>query len=104
MSTDPDDPIVDRSSLNRIVEYFHDRSGVLCLGYLDVEVSARQPSGSSQSRGDVRWGLGEGIEKGELILYLAIEEVFWKAKSQGEYREQQLPNSHCRVTREANNN
>ena len=87
MSTDPNDPIVDWSSLCWIMEYFHDRSGVLCLGDHDVEVSARQPRGSSRSRGEVHWGLGEGMEKGELMLYLVIEEVFWKVESQSEYRE-----------------
>ena len=81
------------------MEYFHDCSGVLCLRYYDVEMSARQLRGSSRYRGEVRWGLGEGIEKGELILYLVIEEVFWKVKSQGKYREQDPPDSHCRVTR-----
>ena len=99
MSADPDDPVVDWSSLSRIMEYFHDRSGVLCLRYYDVEVSARQLRGASRSRGEVRWGLGGGIEKSELILYLVIEEDFWKVKSQGEYREQEPPDSHCRVTK-----
>ena len=43
--------------------------------------------------------MGEGIEKGESMLYLVIEEVLWKVKSQGEYREEEPPNPHCRVTR-----
>lgn len=53
MSTDPNNPVVDWSSLCWIVEYFHDRSGVLCLGDHDVEISARQPRGSLRSRGEV---------------------------------------------------
>ena len=35
MSTDPDDPVVDRSSLGRIIDDFHDGSGALCLRHHD---------------------------------------------------------------------
>jgi len=35
MGADPNDPIVDRSSLSGIMEDFHDRSRVLCLEYHD---------------------------------------------------------------------
>jgi len=31
------------------------------------------------------------------MLYLVIEEVFWKVEGKGEYREQVPPNPHCRV-------
>lgn len=32
-----------------------------------------------------------------MMPYLVIEEVFWKVKGQGENREQELPNPHCRM-------
>ena len=88
MSTDPDNPIVDRSSLGGIVEYFHDRGGVPCLGYRDA--GRCRPI----SPGDFDDGLGE---EEELVPYLVIEEVFWKVEGQGENWEQESPNPHCRM-------
>jgi hypothetical protein len=39
------------------------------------------------------------MKKGESSLYLVVEEVFRKVKSKGEYREQEPPNPHRRMTR-----
>ena len=36
--------------------------------------------------------------EGAVVPHLVIEVVFWKVEGQGKYREQELPNSHRRVT------
>ena len=58
MSTDPDDPIVDWSSLSRIVEDFHDRGRALRLGVVVIGGVARQDGRSEVGRWrEVRWHL-----------------------------------------------
>lgn len=100
MSAYPNDPIVDRSSLRRIMEDFHDCSRVLRLRYHNGRKRRLVSPGNLQDLAktfDGTWN--EGLTEGEVIPYLVVEEVTWKVKGQGKYREQELPNPHCRMTR-----
>jgi len=100
VSTDPNDPIVDWSSLSWIVEDFHDRGRVLRLRYHDgrkhLLVSPGHPYDPTK-RPVGSWD--EGAGGGKLVLYLVIEEVFWEVKGQGKYREQEPPDPDCCMTR-----
>jgi len=97
MSTNPNDPIVDRSSLCGIMEDFHDRSGVLCLRYHGKCLFVSIGSPRHLAKGFVgAWN--EKLTGDEVIFHLIVEEVFWETKGQSKYREQELPNPHCRVT------
>lgn len=95
MGADPNDPVVDRSSLRWVMEDFHDRSRIPCLRFHNGRVDS------------LVWGIVatswrnslQKVVRGEIVLYLAVEEVFWEVKGQGKYREQEPPNSHCRVAR-----
>lgn len=74
MSTDPNDPVIDWSSLGWVMEDFHDRSGVLCLRHRDGRCRL-------VSSGDLHDFDGmRGMEEGVAIPYLVIEEVFWEVK------------------------
>jgi hypothetical protein len=91
MGADPNDPIVDWSSLSRVMENFHDRSGVLRLRYHNVEGCRLVSPGDLHDLVDRSVGAWVRGKEGELYFTLSSKKSSGRSRARANIGNKSLP-------------